>query len=261
MGKVSTQLRDCTQLRSEAGETHAWKRVSLPEDVLGIPSMLTHEELQYLSWLTAEMYEGWGAIVDLGPWLGSSSAALADGLRRTGRPVTVRAFDLFQWARSYMESQAPENLPEGQDFQFLFRQHIAPFAAWIDAEKQDLMQYHWEGGPIEILFVDAAKSWDLTNQILRGFGHALVPNKSRVILQDGRFWYTYWLPLIFDSRPDVWQEPESVEYGTTVSFRPLKPLFGPCGITLPYSDEGFPIDSASAVFRSRIERESSTNRA
>jgi hypothetical protein len=259
--EASPQPRDGAQLSDEESATHAWKRIALPEDVLRIPSMLTHEELQYLSWLTAEVYEGWGAIIDLGPWLGSSSAALADGLRRAGRVGTVRAFDLFQWSRSYMESQAPENLPEGEDFQFLFRRHIAPFAAWMDAEKQDLMHYRWEGGPIEILFVDAAKSWELTNQILRGFGQALVPNKSRVILQDYRFWYTYWLPLIFDSRPDVWEEAERIEYGTTGSFRPLKSLFGPCGITLPYTDEGFLIDSASAVFRSRIQRESSINRA
>jgi tetratricopeptide (TPR) repeat protein len=223
--------------------------------------MLTHEELQYLSWLTAEAYEGWGSIIDLGPWLGSSSAALADGLRRAGRSGAVHAFDLFQWSRGYMEGPAPENLPEGADFQFLFQRHTAPFAAWINAEKQDLMHYHWGGGPIEILFVDAAKSWELTNQILRGFGSALVPNKSRVVLQDYRFWYAYWLPLIFDGRLDVWEETESVEYGTTVSFRPLKPLFGSCGVTLPYSDEGFPIDSARAIFRSRIRNESAINRA
>jgi tetratricopeptide (TPR) repeat protein len=159
-----------------------------------------------------------------------------------------------------MEHSAPEDLPEGKDFEFLFRRHTAPFSSWINAEKQDLMYYRWEGGPIEFLFVDAAKSWSLTNQILRGFGESLVPGKSRVILQDFRFWHTYWLPLIFDSRRDIWEETESIESGTTVSFRPLKPLFGPCGITLPYSDDGFPMDSASVIFRSRIQRETSSSR-
>ena len=137
-GRSSTSLRGPTQLMGQAKINDAWKRTSLPEDVVQIPSMLSREELQYLSWLTSEAYEGWGAIVDLGPWLGSSTAALAGGLRRTGRSAVVRAFDLFRWVRSYMEDSAPEDLPEGKDFEFLFRRHTAPFSSWINAEKQDL---------------------------------------------------------------------------------------------------------------------------
>ena len=55
-----------------------WAELSLPPEITKMRSMLSHEEKQYLVWLTAVKFEGWGAIVDLGPWLGSS-AALAEG--------------------------------------------------------------------------------------------------------------------------------------------------------------------------------------
>jgi tetratricopeptide (TPR) repeat protein len=238
-----------------------WTALKLPSGLTGMRSMLSHEEKQYLTWLTAERYEGWGAIVDLGPWLGSSSASLAEGLRRCGKPAKVRSFDLFRWEPSYMEAIAHEQLPEGADFLPSFTREIGGYSPWIEARKQDLMQYSWQGGPIEILFVDAAKSWELTNAILRGFGTNLVPGRSRIVLQDFRYFETHWLPLIFDSRPDLWQEIESVKQGTTVTFHPLKALDGPGGIQSDYSEDTFPLAVAEPILRNRMAREDQANRS
>jgi uncharacterized protein HemY len=80
------------------------------------------------------------------------------------------------------------------------------------------------------------------------------------VLQDFRHHTTHWLPLIFDSRPDLWKEVESVEDGWTVTFVPRKPLFGPAGIHMDYSEEAFPLDSAEHLLRSRIAKESASNR-
>jgi tetratricopeptide (TPR) repeat protein len=226
-------------------------------------SMLSDEEKQYLIWLTAERYEGWGAVIDLGPWFGSSSAALAEGLRRTGKTGKVQSFDLFEWEwePSYMEAVAHEQLKGGADFLPTFMQEIGDYAPWIEAHKQDLLSYTWEGGPIEILFVDAAKSWELTNAIFKGFGKHLVPGRSRVVLQDFRYHETHWLPLIFDSRPDLWKEIESVAFGTTVTFMPLKALDGPAGIHYDYSEAAFRLEAAELLLRSRIAREAPQNRS
>lgn len=237
-----------------------WKELSLPSELTRMRAMLSHEEKQYLTWLTAEKFEGWGAIVDLGPWLGSSSAALAEGLKRKGRDESVMSFDLFRWDRTSMEPSAQENLRDGADFLPVFMREIGPYAPWIQPQKCDLLHYCWDGGPIEILFVDAAKSWELLNSILIGFGDALVPGQSRVVLQDFRFYGTHWLPLVFDSRPDLWKEVESVEEGTTVTFMLLKELLGPAGIHSDYSDDAFPVQSAEYLLRSRIAREIPANR-
>ena len=222
--------------------------------------MLSGEEKQYLSWLTAEKFEGWGAVVDLGPWLGSSSAALAEGLKRRGGREKVRSFDLFRWEPIYMEAVAPIGREDGADFSDVFQREIGEYASWIDATKQDLTHYTWNSGPIEILFVDAAKTWDLTNQILKGFGDALVPGRSRVVLQDFRHHSTHWLPLIFDSRPDLWEEVESVEVGWSVTFVPRKPLSGPAGVHTDYSEQAFPLRAAEDLLRRRIASELPSNR-
>ena len=236
-----------------------WQLLSLPAELTRMRAMLSYEEKQYLTWLAAERFEGWGAIVDLGPWLGGSSAMLAEGLKRQGKRNTIVSFDLFRWDYG-MEAVAPGNLKEGDDFRHLFVREVGDYISWIEPRKQDLMHSSWNDGPIEILFVDAAKTWELTNAILRGFGPHLVPGRSRVVLQDFRHDSTYWLPLIFDSRPDLWQEAESVDDGCTVTFIPLRPLDGPGGLTLDYTEESFPLALAETLLRSRMARESPSNR-
>jgi tetratricopeptide (TPR) repeat protein len=217
--------------------------------------MLSDDEKQYLTWLTTEKYEGWGAIVELGAWLGSSSIALAEGLRRRGSSAKIQTFDLFRW-EEYMQTAEPgSNLSVGDDFLPLYRRKIGEYAPWIEAHKQDLMNYSWEGGPIEILFVDSAKTWDLINAVLKGYGKHLAPERSRVVLQDFRYHYAHCLPLIFDSRPDLWKEVEQVDSGCTVTFMPLKPLDGPAGIHHDYSEDAFPFASAEPLLQSRIARE------
>jgi predicted O-methyltransferase YrrM/Flp pilus assembly protein TadD len=236
-----------------------WEQVSLPPALTGMKSMLSSDEMQYLTWLASGKYEGWGAIVELGVWLGSSTAALAEGLRRRGAPATIHSFDLFVW-ESYMAEAAFTDLKPGDDFLPLFLKQIGDYSSWVEAHKVDLLNYKWDGGPIEILFVDSAKTWDLANAILKGFGAHLSPGRSRVVLQDFRYGYAYCLPLIFDSRPDLWKQIEDVRFGPTVTFVPLKPLFGASGIEADYSEESFPLSVAGPLLRSRIAREEPPSR-
>lgn len=236
-----------------------WKEITLAPAVNQIRSMLADDEKQYLTWLTSEKYEGWGAIVELGVWLGSSSAALAEGLRRRGSKAKIQSFDRFVW-EDYMSAAASVDLKQGDDFLPHYWREIGDYHSWIEARKIDLLEYSWTGGPIEILFVDSAKNWDLTNAILKGFGPHLEPERSRVVLQDFRFPYAHCLPLIFDSRPDVWKQVEAIDDSHTVTFMPLKPLFGRCGIETCYSEESFPLASAEHLLRSRMTRESISTR-
>ena len=225
--------------------------------------MLTTEEKRYLVWLTSACHEGWGAVIDLGAWLGSSSAALAEGLRRRGHPGPVHAFDRFIWEMepAHMALAARERLEAGADFLPLFRREIGEYAPWIRPRRHDLLDYRWDEGPIEILFVDAAKSWELVNAILRGFGPHLVPGRSRVVLQDFRFHEAHWLPLVFDGRPDLWRQVDGVSEGTTVTFTPQKPLEGPGGDDAAYSEAAFPFPSVEHILRTRMARESDANAA
>lgn len=238
-----------------------WARVSVPASVSAVPAMLSREECQYLIWLTSGRYDGWGAVVDLGPWLGGSTAALAEGLRRRGRGGVVHSLDLFRWEPDYMGAVAAEPLAEGADFQHVFARHTARWAGFIQARQADLSRFRWDGGPIELLFVDAAKTWDLANAILAGFGDHLVPGRSRVVLQDFRYHETHWLPLIFDSQPEVWREIEAVRDGWTVTFELLQPLRAPDRPPRTWSDADFPLEVAEPLLRHRMATEHPKNAA
>lgn len=227
----------------------------LPQDVAHVPGMLSDEEKRYLYWVTRHAFEGWGAIVDLGPWVGCSSAALAAGLRDRKAETKVYSFDRFEWNRGYMECHLAADLPEGADFMPIFLSQTSSVKAWIEPQKMDLMRGKWSGGPIEILFVDAAKSWELNNAILQVFGPHLVPGKSRVIQQDFRHFHTVWLPLVFDSRPDVWRQIEAVDSGCTVTFVPQRPLYGEGGLAPEYRAADFTFDDVCRIFRRRVDGE------
>jgi hypothetical protein len=67
--------------------------------------MLDGPEGWLLKWLARAAYRGDGAIVDLGCWLGGSTAALVDGLRENPRPAArsrrVQTCARIRWERLY----------------------------------------------------------------------------------------------------------------------------------------------------------------
>lgn len=239
-----------------------WSDEALPDDVTRVPAMLSHEERQYLAWLTRTQWQGWGAVVDLGPWVGASSVALAHGIRGSTCEGVVHSFDLFEWDPSYMEQHLAEGLGPGADFQHVFARETREYADEIRAAKLDLYEPSWTGGPIEILFVDAAKSWGLTQAILAFYGRYLVAGETRVVLQDHRHSHTYWLPLIFDGHPTLWNEVESTFDGDTVTFVPSVEASEIAGRTRGFRDEDYDFDFARSVFERRAGSEdNAANRA
>lgn len=167
--------------------------------------MLDYEDRQYFTWLTGTRYTGVGAVIDLGTWLGSSAACLAEGLRRSGREGRVISFDRFVW-ETINDSQLGGyslGLSEGDDFMPAARRFLEPFCSRVELRRADLSFYHWDEGPIEILVIDAAKSWKLSHRLLRAFGRALIPGVSRIVFQNFSYPFCHWLPLIIGARPDL----------------------------------------------------------
>lgn len=157
-----------------------------------IPTMLTAEECMMLSYLTEHVYEGNGAIVDLGCFLGGSSAFLANGLASNPNAGSykVQSFDLFKLAafeRDHFFPARKLELPKDDDTFEMFNAHIAPFKNYIRAHRGNILDYQWDGGPIEILFVDLMKSSNLYDYVIETFLPHLIPNQSIMILQDFMF--------------------------------------------------------------------------
>jgi hypothetical protein len=109
------------------------------------------------------------------------------------------------------------------------------------------------GGLIETLFVDAAKSWELTNSICAGYARHVIPDAGRIIVQDFRDPFTHWLPLVFDSQPEVWREVESVADGTTVTF--VLRAGGQHAMRTDHVEASFPLERAERLIRARLARE------
>src|SRR5690606_1866350 len=51
------------------------------------------------------------------------------------------------------------------------------------------------GGPVEILFVDIAKSWELNAWVMDHWFTQLIPGRSLVVQQDYVYFHPYWIHL------------------------------------------------------------------
>ena len=216
---------------------------SLKFDCLDIPTMITGEEMRYLYWLGRNFWKDNGHIVEIGPWLGGSTACLASGMRHRIRHPERKChvFDNFIW-RDFMSARAGLPLNTGDSFQSYFQENLADFNDLLVVHRQALPEDDvpldelansirstgdekkieplvWNTGePVEILFIDGAKSWTGLAYLLRVFNEALIPGKSFLVCQDYKFWGSYWVPMMFEYFIEHFDMTHNLNHNT-VSFR------------------------------------------
>jgi hypothetical protein len=214
---------------------HDFLRESPPTgDLVG---MTTPEEQAFLYHFAKRRYRGEGAIVDLGCWLGSSTLPLAAGLAASAEPAAraarIHAYDLFRWEAWMEDSLAgtPQagTLRPGDSFLPLFEARLGEHRARIETIAADLTRTSWSGGPIELLFNDASKSWALANALLREFYPALIPGRSVVVEQDFAHYYTPWVHLLHWRLRDAFEPVVHVPWSGSMAFRPLREIAHPAG--------------------------------
>jgi hypothetical protein len=171
--------------------------------------MLGLEERRLLYHLTRNTYSGEGAVVELGAFCGASTSCLAAGLRDNPRAAgrRVHSYDSFIASEPYLvdfiRTQFGESLELGQSFAAIFRRATTPFADLIAVHAGDLLSQTWPSGvPIEILFVDVAKTLALSGRVLTDFFAHLTPHKSIVIHQDFYHPTAFYLPVVMDFLSD-----------------------------------------------------------
>ena len=160
-------------------------------------------ERAFFKWQAQEVVTGAGTIVDLGSWLGSTTAAMAMGLSANRRPSAARsvihAYDEFLWDPRFDHHSPPTKLGPyraGDSFRPEFELVVGRWRERIVVHEGDLLQDRWSGGPIELLLVDAMKSWELATHIVRDFYPAVLPVRGYLIHQDFAHRITPWIPLI-----------------------------------------------------------------
>ena len=167
--------------------------------------LLGLEERKLLYELACRSYTGEGAVVDLGSFCGASACCLAAGLRGNPRAAGrhVDSFDCFiaseQYLVDFIRDQFGETLKLGESFAPIFRRATAEFADLIKVHPGDLLEQTWPSGvPIEILFVDIAKTLALSGKVLTEFFLHLIPGLSIVIHQDFYHPTAFYLPVVMD---------------------------------------------------------------
>lgn len=189
-----------------------WRAQPVPAACANVPTMLVPDELRLLHHLAEECYGGFGVIVDGGSFLGGSTVALADGVRRNphrrriSEERVIHSFDRFEvedWTRGIY---FPESTPAGAIFRDQFENNVAPYADLIEVHAGDVLAHEWKNGPIEILFIDMAKHWKVCDWVTWQFFPHLIPGRSIVVQQD--YLYTRcvaWLHVTMEFYADYFE--------------------------------------------------------
>jgi CubicO group peptidase (beta-lactamase class C family) len=166
------------------------------------PTMLSLQEIELLHWLAAEHYTGQGTIIDAGCFLGGSTHALAAGLRANRRSMDKRgrihSFDRFELQPG--EESAPYITPFAElrgvrDFRANWDRHTARYRDHVQVHHGDILQQPWTGEPVEILFVDIAKTPAVNQFVMESFFPRLIPGRSILVHQDYLWYGVPWINI------------------------------------------------------------------
>lgn len=172
-----------------------------PAEIDSIPSMMKIQELSLLYSLAKNYFSDQGEIVDLGPFLGSSTACFAEGLLDNQRNIRksykrIYSYDLFCYETfvGFDWLLNSQNLPTGSFF-MNYLNNIKKYTdlGLVNITPGDLCKYKWNSNPIEILFIDASKSISLNDHIVKHFFPSLFPD-SIIVQQD---YYYYGCPWVY----------------------------------------------------------------
>ncbi len=200
----------------------------LPPEIRQVKTMLSAQELGLLYSLARDTYTGQGEIVDGGAFLGGSTLALATGLRDNPRVTAkngrIHSYDLF-----VADAFAPQFLgdwPIGSSTRPYYDGVIAPLASLVQVHEGDITSLPWPAAtPIEILFIDIAKSWAINDFLLQHYFPRLIPGVSHVIQQDYHWTQVPWLSITMELLADHVTYLGSMPWATAVYRweRPLEP--------------------------------------
>lgn len=188
-------------------------------------SMLTEYELALLYAMARHHYKGIGKIVDLGPLIGVGTYALASGLRENfaaPEAKKIYSYDLFLYSNMGHFLPVSDSGGTGSVFH-RFLEINRDSLDIITPVPGDFLNMSWTGEPIEILFIDLAKSWDLNSHVVRTFFPSLIPGHSIVLQQDYVHAGEPWVALTMEMLSEYF-EPLYLVYGATAAYRLTKAI-------------------------------------
>lgn len=198
-----------------------WRSTPPTRDLTGIPTMLSKLERRLLYSLARDYASGDAAIVDAGCFLGGSSAALLAGMRDrpggwAGPPLA--SYDLFRADASMIPKFLDASTDIGESFRAHYDANVARFDVPHDVREGDITRIGWDGGPIDVLFLDVLKSPEINDAVLRDFFPSLVPGRSVIVHQDYGWGDLPWVPITVELMRDSLVLVDWMEWGSHVFF-------------------------------------------
>lgn len=173
-----------------------WECEELSDIARRIPTMLCHETRGYYKWL-ARTFDGPGDIVELGSWMGSSTACLAEGLSQNRRRQrkTIHVFDSFiwlEWMKTYTEDSEllSANIRDGESFLQYFWRYAGVYRHLIQVHQAALQTetnqfpvpaLRWEAGEIGVLVMDFAHDRASNEAMWRVFSPSFCSGSTIVV--------------------------------------------------------------------------------
>lgn len=172
----------------------------------------------------ARKHSALGGIVELGAWLGASTAYLAAGVRDAGGG-SVDVYDDFAPAPDHARKvasfvAAAQGVSEAPSASGLdaFRRNLGPLIDFVRVHPGLIEEAAWSGDPISALICDAPKDVPRISSALSTFGDALSPG-SVVAWQDFCHFPSYPIPACLYRLREHLEFVEAVTPGSTLVFR------------------------------------------
>ncbi|WP_186827085.1 class I SAM-dependent methyltransferase [Shimia ponticola] len=182
--------------------------------------MLAWEETQFYYWLGQTFSSVDGVFVDLGCFVGGSTARFAGGIQDAGHASVVHAFDRFtvnekiKKAVLYESGIAPF---EGRDMLPLSKDLLAPFADHVVHHQGDITEAQWNGAPIDVLAHDASKSRKSMDAQAEIFWPYFRTGRTIMVQQDYLHTVQPWIPVQMELWADHF-EPLAFIRGSSLAF-------------------------------------------
>ncbi len=178
----------------------------------GIPAMSPPEVHEYLR----EIGKGWigkGLAMEVGSWMGATSAALLDGLVEAGYDQPFWAFDRWKANDSEVEKAAEQGVSIilGQDVAPIYHMNVSPIYENLHQIKGRVPWRFrlYSGDPIEFCIFDAPKKNPVFDHCINFVGQYFIPGVTVLGLMDYYF---------YRSRRDIQRQSDWEKFLAPVEF-------------------------------------------
>lgn len=218
------------------------------EEEVIVHSMLSIQEIALLYGLARKHWSGQGAIIDAGPLMGASTFALSKGLRdnlsvpESAKHPAIYSFDLWSM-EGYQNALAMyQGRVHTASLLYDFNRVVRQYQDYIVPHQGDFLSWRWSDAPIEIIFMDLAKSWELNTHYIKHFLPHLLPECGILIQQDYVHFNEYWVHITMEHFSEYFEFCD-VLYGATAFFR----------LTRPIERQALEVDLSSLPFEQKWE--------